>query len=171
MTKETQLKIFDIFASKMREVCSSKGDDYAGEDRLSNFKLAGQIANQSSNVQPEMNCLNLIATKVARLGQLLSSSKDVSNEPIEDSVLDLAIYSFLLHCIREEKAIERTWSELEGLREKHNNITPVSNQTSSWGSILTNSPQGTVASFCPKQKEYCHNIPTDDRCWSCFCDR
>lgn len=76
-----------------------KSEDYANEDRLSNFKLAGTIAGGSA----EINCLNLIATKVARLGVLLNSGKAPNNESILDSVLDLANYAVLLNMILIDK--------------------------------------------------------------------
>ena len=79
-----------------------KGNDYANEDRLSNFKLAGSIC----GLTPEQNCLSLIATKVARLGVLLGG-KEPSNESIDDSLLDLANYAVLLACLREEKEIDK----------------------------------------------------------------
>lgn len=82
-----------------KEVLSRKGYDYAGEDVLSNFRLAGMIANQSSRHPDATNCLNLIGTKVARLGQLLSSGKHAQNESIQDSVIDLCNYSALLYLI------------------------------------------------------------------------
>lgn len=67
MTKQQQEVVFDNMVAEMRKVMLGKGDDYANEDRLSNFRLAGNIC----GVTPELNCLNLIATKVARLGVLL----------------------------------------------------------------------------------------------------
>jgi hypothetical protein len=82
-----------------KEVLSKKGYDYAGEDVLSNFRLAGMIVNQSSRHPDATNCLNLIGTKVARLGQLLSSGKHAQNESIQDSVIDLCNYSALLYLI------------------------------------------------------------------------
>jgi len=82
----------------MRGILIKKGDDYANEDRLSNFKLAGNIAGGDAAI----NCLNLIATKVARLGNLLSSGKVAQNESIDDSVIDLANYAVLLHMILNE---------------------------------------------------------------------
>lgn len=95
MTKKEQIEVFDIFVSQMRDILLSKGDDYANQDRLSNFKYAGQICGFS----PELNCLNLIATKVARLGVLLNSEKAPNNESIQDSILDLANYAALLQMI------------------------------------------------------------------------
>ena len=98
MTKEEQLQHFGYFTEKMKRTLFSKGDDYANEDRLSNFKMAGAIAGGDA----KSNCLNLIATKVARLGVLINSDQEPNNESISDSILDLANYSVLLSMIIEE---------------------------------------------------------------------
>lgn len=99
MTYEEQSNLFDEFVSKQKTTLLSKGQDYAHLDKLSNFKLAGEI----SGTTAEINCLNLIATKVARLGVLLNSKKKPNHESTQDSLLDLATYSFLLSCILHEK--------------------------------------------------------------------
>lgn len=99
MTLEQQQKVFQDFIKSAEETLFRKGNDYAGEDRLSNFKLAGSICGLS----PEQNCLSLIATKVARLGQLLQG-KTPSNESIDDSILDLANYAILLKMLVVERA-------------------------------------------------------------------
>lgn len=99
MDYNRQKDIFDAFSAKMEDVMFKKSEDYANEDRLSNFKLAGTIAGGSA----EINCLNLIATKVARLGVLLNSGKAPNNESILDSVLDLANYAVLLNMILIDK--------------------------------------------------------------------
>jgi hypothetical protein len=97
MTKDEQKKFFHDFTAKMEVIMLSKGDDYAGADRLSNFKVVGNIC----GLKAEQSCLALIATKVARLGQLLSG-KVPNNESIEDSLLDLANYTLLLAMIRAD---------------------------------------------------------------------
>jgi hypothetical protein len=96
MTTEQQEKELQFFQEAMKRIILSKRHDYAGSDVLSNFKKAGSIC----NLTPEQNCLSLIATKVARLGELLSDKKP-NNESIEDTIIDLANYSFLLHCIKK----------------------------------------------------------------------
>lgn len=102
MIKETQEMAFEMFVKDMRKILLAKGDDYAGNvDRLSNFKLAGNIC----KIGPKMNCLSLIATKVARLGQLLSSESEPNNESVNDSLLDLANYTVLLYMIQNEKEL------------------------------------------------------------------
>lgn len=98
MTKQQQEVVFDNMVAEMRKVMLGKGDDYANEDRLSNFRLAGNIC----GVTPELNCLNLIATKVARLGVLLQG-KEPKNESVQDSILDLSNYSVLLNMIIVDK--------------------------------------------------------------------
>ena len=103
MTTEQQLKAFDEFTNKMRETISKKGDDYAGSERLANFKFAGGIANQGHPTPGSINVLNLIGTKVARLGQLMNSGQASKNESIQDSILDGANYFFLLSCVLGEE--------------------------------------------------------------------
>jgi len=98
MNLEAQLDHFDNLVKQMREVIIKKGNDYANEDKLSNFKTAGPNA----GLTPEQNCLSLISTKVARLGTLFNSKKLPSNEAVSDSVMDLANYSILLHMIINE---------------------------------------------------------------------
>ncbi len=98
MTKEEQQIFFDEYINKMRDVLLNKGDDYANADRLSNFKMAGQIAGGNA----QLNCLNLIATKVARLGVLLNTEDKPKNESINDSIMDLANYALLLAMINNK---------------------------------------------------------------------
>ena len=95
MKKQEQEEHFDRMVSAMKDTLIKKGNDYANEDRLSNFKKAGSIC----GLKPELNCLSLIATKVARLGVLLNSENSPNNESIRDSILDLANYAVLLDMI------------------------------------------------------------------------
>lgn len=104
MTSSDQYDHFELIKRRMWQVISKKGHDYANEDVLSNFKLAGSICGLSA----EQNCLSLIATKVARLGVLLNSNKEPNNESVQDSVLDLANYTVLLSMILTDKVNETT---------------------------------------------------------------
>jgi hypothetical protein len=101
MTKTEQQDHLNKMIAKMQDVLIKKGGDYANVDVLSNFKLAGSIC----GLKPELNCLSLIATKVARLGVLLNSENNPNNESIKDSVLDLANYSILLDMLLSEKDV------------------------------------------------------------------
>ena len=99
MTLKEQKEFLSTFISKMEYVIIKKGMDYANDDKLSNFKFAGNICGLNS----KLNCLSLIATKVARLGVLLNSDDKAKNESIEDSILDLANYAVLLGMIIAEE--------------------------------------------------------------------
>lgn len=99
MNLEQQGKILDKFYSKRMEVMHSKSLDYASDkDVLDNFKNVAAIV----GVTPAQQCLSLIAVKVARIGNLLSSAKIPNNEALEDSVLDMANYTDLLYCLLKE---------------------------------------------------------------------
>lgn len=100
MNIETQEKVFNETVEQMRNIMFKKGNDYANEDRLSNFKLAGTIA----GLNAELNCLSLIATKVARLGVLLNTKGEPNNESVEDSLIDLANYAVLLRMILRDNS-------------------------------------------------------------------
>lgn len=95
--KEQEIALTEI-VDQIKQTMFKKGNDYANEDRLSNFKLAGSIVGLSAS----QNCLSLIATKVARLGVLIKGSEP-NNESIDDSILDLICYSCLLSMIESEK--------------------------------------------------------------------
>jgi hypothetical protein len=98
MTKQKQEEIITNLQEEIKVIRDRKGSDYANEDVLSNFKLAGSICGLSA----EQNCLNQIATKVARLGNLLKEDKTVKNEPIQDSIIDLINYGYLLYCLLKD---------------------------------------------------------------------
>lgn len=110
MTLQEQEAAFDKIILEMREIIFKKGNDYANADRLSNFKLAGNIC----GLDAEINCLSLIATKVARLGVLLNSDSKPNNESVNDSLIDLANYAVLLHMIRNEpKETNTAWIRIQ----------------------------------------------------------
>lgn len=101
MTGEKQRERLAEFTQRMSDTILKKGDDYAGqEDRLANFKDAGQITGTTAAQQ----CFNLMGTKMARLKQLLNSKGKPNYESIDDTILDLANYCFLLRCCREDES-------------------------------------------------------------------
>jgi len=104
MTGEKQRERLAEFTQRMSDTILKKGDDYAGqEDRLANFKDAGQI----TGVTAAQQCFNLMGTKMARLKQLLNSKEAPNYESIDDTILDLANYCFLLRCCREDANVIR----------------------------------------------------------------
>jgi hypothetical protein len=98
MNSIEQTKHLDEFLALMKQTISQKADDYAGDDRLSNFKDSGKIC----KIGPEKVILALISTKVARISNLLESQQNPRNESMSDSLLDLANYAVLLHMVINE---------------------------------------------------------------------
>lgn len=95
MNSKKQEELFNEFSEEQRKTLIKKRSDYATEDVLSNFIQTANITGTS----PAQVALILIGIKVARLGNLISNNKTNVNESMEDSVLDLANYAFLLKCI------------------------------------------------------------------------
>lgn len=100
MNKETFDNLLITFKKSQLQTLTSKGNDYSKEDLLSNFKEVAATV----NITPAQVALTLICVKTSRLGTLLSSNTPPSNESVQDSVLDLANYSFLLHAILSEES-------------------------------------------------------------------
>ncbi len=105
MTIQEQIEHFDVLVAQMRSVIISKSQDYATDtDTLSNFKDTAAIC----GLQPRQIVLTMIAIKVARLGVLLNKEDGPINEPIADSILDLANYAILLDMVIAETDIFTT---------------------------------------------------------------
>lgn len=93
---------FEAVLIEMVETNRRKRHDYAGDSHfLSNFYETAEQLSLSAGHSVEQ----LIATKQARLKVLLPRLWDVNNpmvvnnEPIEDTLLDRAVYSVLAMCI------------------------------------------------------------------------
>jgi hypothetical protein len=107
--KEQQIQ-FEQFAEKQRDIMLKKGNDYANEDRLSNFKMVAQIV----GIPIDQVIGVFIATKTVRLGNLMSSGKKPDNESVEDNLLDLANYTQLLEMVRLDEDCKPTTGVLNG---------------------------------------------------------
>lgn len=92
---------FNRVVEELRAILLKKGNDYAGEERLSAFKTVAAI----TKTTPEMVCLIFIATKITRISNLLDSGVTPENESLQDSVKDLTGYSILLDAIINEKHV------------------------------------------------------------------
>ena len=122
MTHPEQTTLLAEFYAEKKNVLKLKGEDYATEtDVLQNFKSAGA----NIGISAELQCLSLIATKVARLGNLLSG-KTPNNESISDSILDLSNYTDLLYCLVNENVADglyepktKRWENVEPIKDTY----------------------------------------------------
>ena len=83
---------FHSLIAKMAEVHDKKSADYATSANFySNFEEAAAVAGCSIDTVFAV----LIGIKLSRLKVLLTSGKEPNNESVQDSRLDLAVYSTL----------------------------------------------------------------------------
>jgi len=99
MNLDQQREAVQAFTKKMIETIEKKGNDYAGLDRLSNFKSRAVFLETTT----EKILLNDIVHKVTRLKEIINSGKTPENETLQDTLLDLSCYSFLGYCVLGEK--------------------------------------------------------------------
>ena len=82
---------FDALLARMADLHDRKSADYAcDENRYSNFESAAATAGCSTDLVFAV----LIGIKLARLKEL-AKGKEPNNESVQDSRLDLAVYSAL----------------------------------------------------------------------------
>lgn len=98
MNLEQQREVVKDFTNKMIIEIEKKGNDYAGIDRLSNFKTRAVFL----EIKPEQILLNDILHKVTRLKEIIANGKIPENETLQDTLLDLSCYSALAYCLLEE---------------------------------------------------------------------
>lgn len=101
MTIKKLINEFDKLQEKKKEILIKKNNDYARQDDIfSNFKLISQI----TGLDIRRVFMVFISVKIARLKELLLTGKQVKNESIDDTLIDLANYTELLYIhLKENK--------------------------------------------------------------------
>ena len=94
--------MFYELLDKMAEIHSNKNHDYAGEDPLSNFLLCEQMG-----IPAWKGALVRMTDKVSRLWSFAKKSEYLVNETIEDTLIDLAIYSLITIILYRRKINEK----------------------------------------------------------------
>ena len=99
--KEIAIELpFDRWLDEMKELRQRKRADYAPRDPHANFKFVAEVlevARRHFGVKRmDEPYLVLLLTKLARILALRSSSRPPQNEPLTDSIIDLAVYALLL---------------------------------------------------------------------------
>ena len=93
MTKEELFKEIENSQNKGLALIGMKNADYANSvNPFKNFDTVEPICNISS----EKGLLVRMCDKITRIGNLLDKEADVKEESIEDTLLDLANYSYIL---------------------------------------------------------------------------
>ncbi len=94
MTQEKYLERFKEVTEYLTKLTESKNSDYAGAgNAFQNFNLIEIIT--SGRISTTAGILVRITDKVQRVANLLAKPPSVVGEAIEDSLLDLAVYSII----------------------------------------------------------------------------
>lgn len=92
MTQEQYLKEFKELLLQMYELTRVKNSDYAGSDNaFQNFELIAHLG--AATV--EQGFVVRMSDKLQRIANLISRENMVADEKIEDTLLDLSVYSLL----------------------------------------------------------------------------
>ena len=87
----------------MRNTMINKGHDYAGLDTLANFKEVNRIG-----IDTPRSIFVRLSDKYMRLTRFLNTDElKVTDEQIEDTLLDLANYAVLMSVAFKEKKVEK----------------------------------------------------------------
>src|SRR5690606_653200 len=132
MTREEQLKIYEEVNSKLTKLSKSKGEDYAGEDVLSNFKNLADAckALQIDITTPVGVSLFFQVHKISRISNLLQSGKIPNNEGIDDSFLDdinYAIFGYLNWLDQNKGKSFEALNNLKGINKEPETVNGVLN--------------------------------------------
>lgn len=157
MTREIQSQLLGEFYAEKKNTMKLKGEDYANEDVLSNFKTAGA----NIGISAEQQCLSLIATKVARLGNLLSG-KTPNNESISDSILDLSNYTDLLYCLVNEQITDKVESIAKQRKDKFNEylVNEIAKLSKAMGGKKNTNPECECTEI-PKEYKPTYEVKTN----------
>ena len=102
MDKEEFFKFLENTYAKCVETSRKKNADYAGDsDPFANFRLVEMLGICSV----ETGILVRMTDKMARITNLLKDGKtnQVKDETVDDTVLDLSVYSVILMAWRKQK--------------------------------------------------------------------
>ncbi len=100
MNFEEYLSQFDNTLELMLNTTKNKNQDYAKDyDAFANFKRCEDLGICST----EAGIVTRMTDKLSRIGNLLTKDSNVLDERLEDSVLDMAVYSVILYIYLNNK--------------------------------------------------------------------
>lgn len=104
MTSQEQLELIQKLDTKTLDIIKLKGNDYASEDILSNFKIVSNVIKiiGIDPATPEGYATLMVILKFVRIWNLKTEGKDIKNESLLDSYEDAINYLKLAYCCEVE---------------------------------------------------------------------
>lgn len=95
----TERKDFATILDTMNQLSIKKDKDYAGDEFLSNFRVAKMLG-----VKPSMGAAIRLSDKWSRICQLVQKpNPEVIDETIEDTLMDMANYCIIMILLLREE--------------------------------------------------------------------
>jgi len=104
MTHQEQIDLIQKLDNKTLDIIKLKGNDYASEDILSNFKIVSNVVKTIGidSTTPEGYATLMVILKFVRIWNLKTEGKDIKNESLLDSYEDAINYLKLAYCCEVE---------------------------------------------------------------------
>lgn len=105
MKQSVYLEEFKNTIAQMLDITTKKGKDYAdAEDTFRNFRQCEILG----LCKAEKGILVRMSDKMTRIANLLDHDANVADEKIEDTLIDLAVYSIILKCyLKEQRELKK----------------------------------------------------------------
>lgn len=99
MTRDELFSTHKRLCDSALELMRSKNQDYAqGDDPFKNFRSASVVG-----VSPDRGILIRLLDKLSRAGNLIEKPPAVTEERMEDTVLDIINYAILFYSVNDER--------------------------------------------------------------------
>ena len=101
-SENTLLKIIQLKMNDNMDVLKRKGNDYNNSSAFDSFIRTSKIMKSpksvinTTDIDPLQVALTMISWKLSRIANLLASGKEVKNESISDSIVDMINYVYLV---------------------------------------------------------------------------
>lgn len=103
MTKEQLFELHQQLCDKAYDLLKKKNADYSKELPLGNFYLSEALQTCTA----ENGIINRMGDKLSRLVSIIAKGNQVTDESIEDTILDVINYSVLLMAVVKDKQDEK----------------------------------------------------------------
>lgn len=118
------IKEFIELLDKMKAIHTLKNEDYAKGDAFENFTRAAEVSSWFEDPMDKVFA-TLITVKLARIATLTSKKTNPNNESIEDSFLDLSVYTTLWASYRRRKSGELSNSTQRNVSTAQSPLMPM----------------------------------------------
>lgn len=114
MDSQTFNDVVERQLAQIKEVLVKKGEEYATEDRLHNFKTAAILNNET----PRQALRGMMVKHTVSIYDMCNGTEEYSQAQWDEKITDHLNYLILLKAVVMEEVLENGGEDLAALREK-----------------------------------------------------